>query len=92
MAILKERGADVCPVLPVLLELMGSPKLTRRLEGWATFLEGFPELRDQLGEYSPYETAEECQAKISSVRAALVRAGQFAHEGDEVRNARGDVC
>jgi hypothetical protein len=86
MILMKERGADVRPVLPVLLDLMGSPKLSRRLHAWVTFLEGFRELEDRLGDYSPYEPAEVCHVKISSKRSALVRAGEVANEGEQGAN------
>jgi hypothetical protein len=51
-----------------------SPKLKLRSSAWAAFHEGFPELREQLGDYDPHEPTEQCQAKLSSVRSALVEA------------------
>jgi hypothetical protein len=76
MMVLKDRGTDVRPLLPVLLDLMGSPKLDRRQRAWVTFLEGFPDRRSQLGDYDPDEPAEVCQTKISSVRSALLGADE----------------
>jgi hypothetical protein len=55
MAVLKDRGADVEPLLPVILDLMGSPTVRCRSDSWATFHEGFAELRDAIGDYNPHE-------------------------------------
>ena len=74
ISVMKDRGADVRPLLPILLDLMGSPKLKLRRSAWVAFHEGFPELREQLGDYDPHEPAELCQAKVTSVRSALVEA------------------
>lgn len=87
IGVMKDRGADVRPVLPVILDLMGSPKLDRRLHAWVTFRTGFPELADTLRDYSPYEPAEVCQAKVSSSRSALLGVGEGARQSDQVGDA-----
>ena len=74
ISVMKNRGADVRPLLPIILDLMGSPKLKLRRNAWVAFCEGFPELREQLGDYDPYEPAERCQTKVTRVRSALVEA------------------
>jgi hypothetical protein len=71
--IMKERGEDIRPVLPAILDLMGSKRQTTRLEAHAAFLAGFPELVSKLEDYRSEDPADVCRAKISSLRSALVR-------------------
>jgi hypothetical protein len=83
MSVMKQRDADVRPVLPILLDLMGSPKLKIRLHAWSAFWVGFPELRDRLQDYSPHEPAEVCQASVSNARSALTGVGEGTNQFDQ---------
>jgi hypothetical protein len=74
--IMKNRGADLRPVLPVLLDLLGAAAHRTRLDAYAAVLTGFPELAEDLKEYHPEEPAEVCQAKTVRLRATL--AGEVA--------------
>jgi hypothetical protein len=76
MIVMKNRGADVRPLLPIILDMMGSPKLKLRLNAWAAFHAGFPDLCERLGDYDPHEAALLCQAKLASVRSAVVAAAK----------------
>ncbi len=69
--IMKNRGADLRPVLPVLLDLMGAAAHRTRLDAYAALLTGFPELQSELEEYRPEESADVCLAKIARLRATL---------------------
>ena len=73
--IMKNRGDDLRPVLPVLLDLMGAASHRIRLDAFATLLTGFPELQMELEDFRPEESAEVCRAKVVRLRATLVGNG-----------------
>ena len=75
--IIKNRGDDLRPVLPVLLDLMGAASHRIRLDAFAAILTGFPELREELEDYRPEESAEVCQAKVTRLRVTLVENGML---------------
>jgi hypothetical protein len=70
--VMKNRGTDVRPLLPVILDLLGSVSRGRRLDAYAAFWTGFPELTDELQDYSPHDSPEVCRSKISKARSVLV--------------------
>ncbi len=73
--IMKNRGADLQPILPVLLDLMGAAAHRTRMDAYAAVLTGFPELAEELTEYRPEESADECQAKLVRLRELLAGNG-----------------
>jgi hypothetical protein len=73
--IMKNRGDDLRPIVPVLLDLMGATAHRTRLDAYGALLTGFPELLEELEDFRPEESAEVCQAKVMRLRATLIGNG-----------------
>ena len=73
--IMKNRGDDLRPIVPVLLDLMGAAAHRTRLDAYGALLTVFPELLEELKDYRPEESAEVCQANVVRLRAVLVENG-----------------
>jgi hypothetical protein len=74
VSIMQQRGDDLRPVLPAILDLMSSKREWTRLNAYSAFLQGFPGLASKLVDYSSEDPAEICRAKIERVRSALLGA------------------
>lgn len=73
--IMKNRGDDLRPVMPILLDLMGAEAHRTRLDALGAFGTAFPELREEVEDYRAEESAEVCRAKVVRLRATLVGNG-----------------
>ena len=72
VSIMQQRGDDLRPVLPAILDLMSSKREWTRLNAYSALRQGFPELASKLEDYSSEDPAEICQAKIERVRSSLL--------------------
>jgi hypothetical protein len=65
---LRRRGEDIRSELPLLLEMLVSPDVGRRCLGWAALTSAFPELMEQLRDYRPADSLEECRKNSERLR------------------------